>query len=453
MTDWERLYELVSTVNSAVVRVIVGAAFSFFCIPFVEQKKHALAVGVSYAAMLQFLWVVPINIGNFTVYSLSVAAGFLVLYALERNRVMQKIFLAVTFFSIRWITAAIGNCLYIWIAKMGVEGPYFNKSQALQFQLFLFNVVLNTIVDFLLLLVISWLIGKVYKYSDEEMNRNEFLLMLLPSMSGLVGYAMMKYYDYNYRSDTGYTMSEISIQFNLMCLCYYVISLITIIVLIVLYQGIKEKQEETKQNELLNSQIESMRHHIGRVEHLYMDIRGLRHDMGNHITTVEALYNTGKDTAAREYMQELKQKLWLSNDEMKSGNPVTDVILSERKQEALEEGIEFVCEFHYPKSEKISAFDFSVILNNALDNAIRAAKGVVKKGAPARIIVRSYTKNDIYMLEIENNFAQNEAADRRKCRGHGYGLRNIQKVSQKYCGDMLIERADGVYKLSVMLVQ
>lgn len=77
----------------------------------------------------------------------------------------------------------------------------------------------------------------------------------------------------------------------------------------------------------------------------------------------------------------------------------------------------------------------------------------MKTGDHARIMVRSYVKNDVYMLEIENNFIQAETVDRRKCQEHGYGLLNIQKVSQKYCGDMLIERVDGVYKLSVMLVQ
>ncbi len=272
MTDWESFYELVSMINSIVICVIFGVAFSYFCMPFVEQKKHALAVGASFSAMLQFLWIIPIKIGNFTVYSLSVIAGFLVLYALEKNRIMQKIFLAVTFFSVRWIMMVIGNCIYIWITKICVELPHFSENLGLQFQLFL----------------------------------------LLLSMSGLIGYAMMKYYDYNYRVDTNYKLSEISMQFNLLCFCYYVISLITIIVLIVLYQSIKEKQEEAKQNELLNGQIESIKHHVGRVEHLYMDIRGLWHDMGNHITTMEALYNTGKGAAAKEYMEELKQKLWLS---------------------------------------------------------------------------------------------------------------------------------------------
>jgi len=280
---------------------------------------------------------------------------------------------------------------------------------------------------------------------------------MLPSMSGLVGYAMMKYYDYNYKVDTGYDLSEISTQFNLMCLCYYVISLITIIVLIVLYQSILEKQEEARQKELLNTQVESMRHHIGKVERLYTEIRGLRHDMGNHITTLEALYETGESAAAGAYMEALKQTLCLSDNEVKSGNPVTDVILSERRQEAQEEGIEFVCDFSFPKSETINAFDMSVILNNALDNAIKAAKDIVKKGKHARISIHSYAKNEVYMLEVENDFENTIESggqeDVTKRKEHGYGLLNIRRVSQKYCGDMLVERTNGVFKLSVMLVQ
>jgi hypothetical protein len=57
------------------------------------------------------------------------------------------------------------------------------------------------------------------------------------------------------------------------------------------------------------------------------------------------------------------------------------------------------------------------------------------------------------MLEIENDFDKDQMTDEKDRGEHGYGLLNIQKVSRKYCGDMLIERVDGVFKLSVMLVQ
>jgi hypothetical protein len=61
---------------------------------------------------------------------------------------------------------------------------------------------------------------------------------------------------------------------------------------------------------------------------------------------------------------------------VKSGNPVTDVILTEKQKEAKNRGIAFVSDFHYPEETKINAFDVSVILNNAVGNAIEAAEHI-----------------------------------------------------------------------------
>ncbi len=452
MTDWESLYELVSTIHIILISIVYGTAFAYFSMPFVKQKKHAFAAGAAYFVILTVLYYIPVPVlGNVTVYSLSALAGLLVLCAFEQKRILQKIFLAMTFFSVRWLVMAIGNCLYIWMNKLSVELPGFAGNMALQFRMFVIVLAVDSLVDIILLFTVVWVIKKAYKYRDQTMRRNEFALLILPSMSGIVGYAMFKFYDYNYKADTGYALSEVSTQFNFMCLCYYVISLGTIIVLIVLYQSICEKQEEARQKELLNAQIESMKHHIGKVERLYTEIRGLRHDMGNHITTLEALYETGERAAAGEYMETLKRTLCASDNEIRSGNPVTDVILSERRQEAQEKGIAFVCDFRFPDGEQINAFDISVLLNNALDNAIRAAgQGA---GTRRKIRVRSYTRNDIYMLEIENSFDVSHKAQEETDGEHGYGLSNIKRVARKYCGDMTIECADGMFKLCVMLVQ
>lgn len=452
MTDWESLYSLASAIHITLISIVYGAAFAYFCMPFVKQKRAAFAAGAAHFVMLAVLYYIPVMIiSNVVVYGLSTLAGILVLCAFERQQILQKIFLGMTFFSVRWLVMAIGNCLYIWMNKISVEMPGYYGNFTLQFRMHVITLVVDDLVVAVLLFAVAWIVKKAYKYRDRKMRRNEFALLMLPSMSGLVGYAMMKYYDYNYKVDTGYDLSEISTQFNLMCLCYYVISLITIIVLIVLYQSIYEKQEEARQKELLNAQIESMKHHIEKVERLYTEIRGLRHDMGNHVATLEALYETGESAAAGAYMETLKQTLCASDIEIRSGNPVTDVILSERMQEAQEKGIAFVCDFRFPESENINAFDISVILNNALDNAIRGAGQ--SKGTRREIRVRSYTRNDIYMLEIENSFDGEKKAHRETDEEHGYGLLNIKRVSQKYCGDLMIERTDGMFKLSVMLVQ
>ena len=149
--------------------------------------------------------------------------------------------------------------------------------------------------------------------------------------------------------------------------------------------------------------------------------------------------------------------------EVKSGNPVTDVILQEWKIEAEKRGICFRCDFHYPAGSNINAFDVSVILNNALQNAVENTV----EGETAYISVNSYRRNNVFMIEISNSFMGKlqwdaecglpvTSKEKTESHGygqtHGYGLSNIRKVAGKYFGDLDITQKDREFLLSVMLM-
>ena len=78
---------------------------------------------------------------------------------------------------------------------------------------------------------------------------------------------------------------------------------------------------------------------------------------------------------------------------------MTDVILLEWKREAQEKEIQFCSEFYYPTGSGINAFDISVILNNALQNAVE------NTGKNDDIFIRSYRRNHAYMIEVSNGFS------------------------------------------------
>ncbi len=193
------------------------------------------------------------------------------------------------------------------------------------------------------------------------------------------------------------------------------------------------------------------------MEELYQNIRGIRHDMTNHIMTLEKLYAGKEAKEARDYAGNLKAALAHLTGEIKSGNPVTDVILQEQKSEAEKKNIRFQCDFHYPAGVKVNAFDISVILSNALQNAIENAGD--KKTSYVSIL--SYRKKNAYMIEVSNSFtgnlqwdAENEipVTSKRKMDGHGYGIMNIRRVARKYAGDIDIVYGDGEFRLSILLM-
>ena len=166
---------------------------------------------------------------------------------------------------------------------------------------------------------------------------------------------------------------------------------------------------------------------------------------------------------------------------IKSGNPVTDVILAEKKRDAEERGILFDSHFFYPADTGINAFDISVILYNALDNAIEAVcrsksdnrsdnlsndmSGVAgtndrKKKRSAWIRLTSYRRQNVYVIEVENSFHGTLRRDTEtgfplttkvNALGHGFGLGNIQRIAQNYYGTLDTDWTEERFRLRVLL--
>ena len=122
----------------------------------------------------------------------------------------------------------------------------------------------------------------------------------------------------------------------------------------------------------------------------------------------------------------------------------------------MEKGISFCCEFHYPAQTNVDAFDVSIILNNALNNAIEAADECENPF----VLIKSYRTRNAWMIEIRNSIMWERVVDEesglptttKKEAGHGFGLISIRKVAQKYNGDIDISQEGKEFVLNVMLM-
>lgn len=337
-----------------------------------------------------------------------------------------------------------------------VSDAYYIPEKQLLAKILIFGGVelLDRVISLALLGISAGYIVKTYVYKREDMSRKEMFMLIVPSITGMTGYGIL----IRYQTSSGMSwMEPIYGLYNGLAFLHFGISILTIVVMTVLFQNIKVRQEEKLQNELLATQIDSIERHIRQVESLYQNIRSIRHDMTNHILTLERLYAGNNVAEAMDYGEELKSALSQIAGEIKSGNPVTDVILQELKNEAEKRKIRFQSDFYYPTGTNINAFDVSVILNNALQNAMENAR---KSEAPY-ISVLSYHRNHAYMIEISNSFTGNLQWDeerglpvtsKEKTEGHGYGLSNIRMVARKYAGDIAIDVKDHEFRLSIMLM-
>lgn len=449
----EKCWMVTSKISVIALLMITGIYFGKFVCPYIKKKKGAVAVSIVYITIMLVLYMIPPQIDNFSAYLIGVIAAFLAMYVEDRRNIYQKIFLAITFFSIRWLTVAMAARLDDLVTKALVFRNMSAEKVWLQYGLYVGTRVLDIVLCIAFIAVAIGLINKAYIYKKDEMSVKEMVMLIIPSLVGVTGYGILQYYLMIYERDTGKNLIDTYGFYGALSFLHYLISIVAILVVIVMFQNWKEMQEEQRGQEPVLNQISDMKKHIEEVEKLYRDIRSMRHDMGNHIQTLEHLVAHNNMDDAAEYLEHLKNEWDEVSPEIKTGSPVIDVILMEKLREAKERQIRFLSDFHYPQNTKLNAFDLSVIMNNALNNCMENVSG-----DDPYISIYSFRKNSIFMITIKNsfvghlNFGDSDLPETTKSgREHGMGLNNIRRVARMYMGDISLEQGNEEVILSIMM--
>lgn len=449
----EKCWMVTSKISVIALLMITGIYFGKFVCPYIKKKKGAVAVSIVYITIMLVLYMIPPQIDNFSAYLIGVIAAFLAMYVEDRRNIYQKIFLAITFFSIRWLTVAMAGRLDDLVTKALVFRNMSAEKVWLQYGLYVGTRVLDIVLCIAFIAVAIGLINKAYIYKKDEMSVKEMVMLIIPSLVGVTGYGILQYYLMIYERDTGKNLIDTYGFYGALSFLHYLISIVAILVVIVMFQNWKEMQEEQRGQELVLNQISDMKKHIEEVEKLYRDIRSMRHDMGNHIQTLEHLVAHNNMDDATEYLEHLKNEWDEVSPEIKTGSPVIDVILMEKLREAKERQIRFLSDFHYPHNTKLNAFDLSVIMNNALNNCMENVSG-----DDPYISISSFRKNSIFMITIKNsfggqlNFGDSDLPETTKSgREHGIGLNNIRRVARMYMGDISLEQGNEEVIFSIMM--
>lgn len=437
--------------------IIFPGRMNGICPPETLQKKKKCAVcgAAVYFLIILLFYTTQLSVNVYLIYGMASFIALLVICRMDRRNYRQKSFLVITFFSLSWFAAAMADILYDFLYESALKTAYMQNHPEMSSALYIMMCVCYLAFDSAFTVIGIRKVLKVYTNKGAEMEKREVIMLALPSLMGLIGYEIMRYYRVFYALETG----KLDKTYDSLIMLFCVISSVTIIVVIMLYQTIKTKQEENRQTELLALQIDSIRQHIEQTESLYQNILSIKHDMANHILTLERLYEGNKTEEAKAYGKDLKAELARMTGGTGSGNPVTDVILQEFKKEAGKRGISFHSEFYYPADSDINAFDISIILNNALQNAI---ENTTENTEEEKLIsVVSYRRNNAYIIEICNSFTGNiqwnaesgfPATSKSKTDGHGYGLPNIRRAAEKYAGDVDITFKNGKFCLCVMMM-
>lgn len=209
-----------------------------------------------------------------------------------------------------------------------------------------------------------------------------------------------------------------------------------------------EKRVAAYQNEL-------MERHYHEVEHMYRQMRGWRHDYHNHIQTMKACFSMGQADRLEDYLASLDQDLTSVDTVVKTGNVMVDAILNSKLSMAQAKGIAVNAKAAVEPDIPVAQTDLCVILGNLLDNAMEAC---LKQEAEKERFIRVYIgkfKGQFY-ISVSNSVGgalkkQNGAYQTTKSGSHGFGLRRVDALIEKYGGYRNRQDEGDVFATEVML--
>lgn len=181
------------------------------------------------------------------------------------------------------------------------------------------------------------------------------------------------------------------------------------------------------------------------------EIRMFRHDFNNTMACLTVILESGDTKQAMEYIESYKGILLTENKLFDTGNYIVDALLSAKSQETAKYGVKVFFNGLIP-TMGISTLDLCVVITNALDNAIEACSKLAGKKS---INIQSKIESSIWFVFIDNPVAgpveisRNMITTTKKDRIlHGFGLRNIERIVQKYSGSMSLKCDNSVFIFS-----
>ena len=182
------------------------------------------------------------------------------------------------------------------------------------------------------------------------------------------------------------------------------------------------------------------------------------HDMKHTMRTIAALAETGDCIRIGDLIKDLRMALGNIEWKMICSHKILNALLVERKEYADDNGVILNLDIKEPLYlQDIEDVDIITLMGNLLDNAIAAEKRVKsKKGVLCSMWMSREGRH--VLIQVENSYEENQGnkENSREIKArigekHGIGCKSIKKIVKKYGGIMESSKADGRYRVKIIL--
>ncbi len=238
------------------------------------------------------------------------------------------------------------------------------------------------------------------------------------------------------------------------------LSACAVLVIYIIYNSRKEYEKKAEAQQHYNElKIAQMRLRQG--EEYYRTMRDnleqaslIRHDLSHHFRMISEYCRCGQYEKILSYLDDLNFQKLTGAVQNYCENHTANVIVGYYAGKVEEKHIEFTCQIDLPEGVPGNTMDLSVLLGNALENALEACEAVEER---KYIELRMRYEKDKLLLCIKNSYKNplqirnGELLSHKQEAGHGLGIKSIRRVVKKYDGYCNYYGERGEFVLQIVL--
>lgn len=201
---------------------------------------------------------------------------------------------------------------------------------------------------------------------------------------------------------------------------------------------------------ILRSQFEQYQHYRDSQDFINRNY----HDLKHKIAYLKAEEDSGRRSV---FLKAMEKEIKEYEAQFKTGNPVLDTLLTSSGFACAENSISLTCIADGALLNFMDVVDICTVFGNALDNAVEHAKRI--EDPEKRLIhVTVFSKQDHLIIRFENYMegvlsldGDLPATTKQDAQHHGFGLKSVKYVAEKYLGTMNVEENNSWFLLQVVI--
>ncbi len=395
---------------------------SLFIIKFLTQfNKSKMNIKLGCAFVLIYFSINVLSIGlpieASPLYSLIYFAAILAYSLIICNKHFLRGTLAAI---IMQVSIIISNTVAIFIFSIALK---LNIEDVLAISP-VFSVILYSVSKILLWLIISFFAKLLDPKESQFKWQDSFLLIFYPVFIFIELLIVFKlafeFPDHNF-------------------VCYLITGL-----LIASYIGVTYLTNRTIKKEHLLAEKELQLQALEFNEKNYIDIKQsledlhkAKHDLKNKLFTLKAEIDSGNITKVKENLDMILDSADSLTFAMFTGDRLLDYIINTKLKSVAKKSIIMNCDI--AEFDIIKDIDLSIILGNALDNAVEALNKI-QDGTDKEVVLTFYTKGNYLNILCSNTITESvldtnpNLKSTKKSSEHGFGISSIKDIAAKYNG-------------------